>query len=306
MSQSRKFRSESLLLIAALVWGFGFVGQRAAMSHLGPHAFNAIRFAVASLTLLPLALIDFRNSANVSLGVQAHPRFVSSGVLAGVVLFLSLALQQMGMVHVTAGKAAFITGLYVVLVPLLGLFVQQLPSFGNWCGAVLATFGLFLISVKEGFTFAQGDLVIFCAALAGAVHVILTGIYGALFRPFKFAWIQFVICSVISAVCALLLEETSTAAVLASWLPILYTGTVSVGLGYTLQVLGQRSTPASHAAVILSLESVVAAFAGWLILGETFSARGVAGCALMLGGLIVSQLCGRRVARSGAKSICAV
>jgi drug/metabolite transporter (DMT)-like permease len=241
-------KSDALLLTTAIIWGFAFVAQRVGMDYVGPFTFNGIRFAIGSLSLLPLAL------------------------------FSGASLQQIGLVYTTAGKAGFITGLYVIIVPLLGLFWRQQPKIGTWIGAVLAAIGLYFLSVTEEFTIELGDLLVLIGAFFWAAHVLIIGWLSPRINPVKLAFSQYVACSVLSLITACLIEDITMLSIFQAAIPILYGGLLSVGIAYTLQVIAQRDAHPAHAAILLSLEAVFAAIGGWLILGEIISARGLFGC----------------------------
>ncbi|HSV93940.1 MAG TPA: DMT family transporter, partial [Desulfobacterales bacterium] len=212
------------------------------------------------------------------------------GLLAGTVLFGGAILQQAGLVWTTAGKAGFVTGLYVVLVPLAGLPWGQRPGWSRWLGAGLAAAGLFLLSVTRSFTLERGDLLVLVGALFWTTHVHVLGWLSPRTRVIALSCVQFAVCSVLSAIAWIIAEPIAARPLLDAAIPILYGGLVSVGVAYTLQVVAQRNAPPAHAAIILSLETVFAALGGWLVLGERLSPRGLAGCALMLGGMLCSQL----------------
>ncbi|MGD8541935.1 MAG: DMT family transporter [Desulfobacteraceae bacterium] len=288
----RTLKSDALLMLTATIWGFAFVAQRVGMDYVGPFTFNGVRFALGSLSLIPLVLLKRRHpSASAALLPPAGPKTVLwGGALAGLALFMGASLQQVGLVYTTAGNAGFITGLYVVIVPLLGLFWKQRPDLGTWVGAVLAAAGLYLLSVTAAFRIAYGDLLVLVGAFFWALHVLIIGWLSPRIESVLLACIQFAVCSALSLITAAALETTTPAAVYAAALPILYGGLLSVGVAYTLQVVAQRDARPAHAAIILSLESVFAALGGWLLLGEVLTARALLGCGLMMAGMLLSQL----------------
>jgi drug/metabolite transporter (DMT)-like permease len=210
-------------------------------------------------------------------------------LIAGVVLVFGASLQQIGLVYTTAGKAGFITGLYVVLVPLSGLLWRQRTGWSAWMGAVLCVVGLFFLSVTASLTVERGDLLVLIGSFFWAAHVQVVGWLSPRTDPVRLACVQFAVCSAASTGGALIAEQVSMAAILAAAGPLLYGGILSVGIAYTLQVVAQRNAPPAHAAILLSLESVFAAIGGSLLLGERLDARGALGCALMFSGMLVSQ-----------------
>lgn len=285
-------KSDALLLTTAIIWGFAFVAQRVGMDFVGPFIFNGVRFALGCLVLLPFLLRNGmrttshptqRNPGNRRLGILG-------GLLAGIVLFSGASLQQVGLVYTTAGNAGFITGLYVVIVPILGIFLRHRTNTGTWTGAVLAAAGLYLLSVTDQFTIAFGDLLVLIGAFFWAGHVHIIGWLSPKLDSFKLAFLQYAACSVLSLVTAALFEHNTMDNLLLAAIPILYGGILSVGIAYTLQVVAQKNAHPAHAAIILSLEAVFAAVGGRLLLDEILSARELLGCSLMLLGMLISQL----------------
>ncbi len=284
----RSYRADALMLITALIWGTTFVAQSLGMAHIGPFLFTALRFAIGSLVILPLVLL-VRPSADPAARRFSKPMVLGSVVL-GMVLTLGINLQQVGLMFTTVTNSGFITGLYVILVPLFSLLLGIRSGLATWGGAGLAVLGMLLLSVNADYRIASGDLLQLAGAACWAVHVLLVGTLATRFDPIRVAFIQFVVCAVISVVLALLLEEIDPNAIRLALPAILYGGLLAVGIGFTLQVVAQKDAVASHAAIILSLEAVFAALAGWLVLNETLSVRGFIGCGLMLTGMLIAQL----------------
>lgn len=263
------------------------------MNYVGPLAFNAVRFALGAVSLIPLIYWRHRRSES---GGKITPfslpgnTLVTGGLLAGVAVFGGASLQQIGIVYTTAGKAGFITGLYVIIVPILGLLRKQRTASRTWIGALLAVAGLYLLSVTGDFRIAAGDLLVLAGAFFWAGHVHLIGWFSPRTDTLHLAFWQFFVCSLLSFAAALIFEDFVLSAFMEAALPVLYAGVMSVGIAYTLQVVAQKSAHPAHAAIILSLESAFAAFGGWLILNEVLSFRELSGCLLMLSGMLVSQL----------------
>jgi len=289
--QNQSYKSDLLLLLTAAIWGFAFVAQRAGMEFVGPFTFNGIRFALGSISLLPLLLLkgnqrknpdDFKNSWSKDLLI--------SGLLLGFVLFLAATFQQVGMVYTSAGKAGFITGLYVILVPVISIFMKKKTSVNIWVGAIIAVFGLYFLSVKENFGIENGDLLVLVSALFFAIHILLISNFSPRMSAIRLSIVQFAVCSMLSLSTAFFTETIILENILKAAIPIIYGGVFSVGVAYTLQIVGQKHAHASAASIILSLESVFAVFGGWLILSEQLSVRGMAGCLLMLLGMVLSQI----------------
>ncbi len=286
--------NDLLLLLTAAIWGFAFVAQRVGMDHVGPLAFNALRFALGAASLVPLILLRRRAAAGRIAAGQA--RLALYGCVAGAVLFAGAALQQVGLVTTTAGKAGFITGLYVVLVPLSGLLWRQRPGGLRWLAVLLAVAGLYLLSVTGRLTIGPGDLLVLASAFFWAAHVQLMARWAGRVDPIELAAAQYVVCAAVSGALALLIERTTLAGISGAAVPLLYGGLMSVGVAYTLQVIAQRSAHPTHAAILLSLEGAFAALGGAVLLGERLSRREVAGCALLLAGMLLSQISPARAA----------
>ncbi len=256
------------------------------MDYMGPFIFNAVRFALGALILLPF--IFYRKLKGKSRPTKSRKELVLGGVIAGAAIFFGASFQQMGMVYTTAGKAGFITGLYVVLVPMLGMMFKMRSGRSTWIGAVLAVIGLYLLSVTGVFTVNKGDVFVFVSAFFWASHVLFIGWFIKNVDSFKLAFIQFSICSLLSFITAFSIETVSFSGLVDGLIPILYGGLLSVGIAYTLQLVGQRGANSAHAAIIMSLEAVFAVVGGILILGEILTTRGLIGCVLMLTGMIIS------------------
>lgn len=291
--QARLLKADGLLMLTALIWGAAFVAQRVGMEHVGPFTFNGVRFLLGALALQPLIWKMQQTRAREGGGGVDGAKIVKCGLLAGLALFAGAALQQVGMVYTTAGKAGFITGLYVVMVPLFGLALGHRAGIGTWAGVAAAAVGLYLLSVNEDFTIAFGDVLELIGAVFWAGHVLLIGRLSPgmdAVDAVKLAAAQFVTCAALSLGVAAVFETATAAGLYGAAIPILYGGLMSVGVAYTLQVLAQRDADAAHAAIILSLEAVFAAVAGYFLLGEVLTLRAMLGCGLMLAGMLVSQL----------------
>ncbi len=292
--RTTSWQANLLLLTTAIIWGFAFVAQRLGMEHVSPFTFNAMRFAVGAVSLLPVFMITrWRKPAT------QRPPLVSGfgllgGLCLGVALFLGSSLQQTGIVYTTAGKAGFITGLYVIFVPLLGLTWKQKTGAATWLGAFLAVIGMYFLSITDDFNISQGDLLVLISALFWAIHVQMISWFTRRYDSLLLSLYQFLFCALFSWLAALQWETISSSGIMAGILPILYAGVISVGIAYTLQVVAQQKAHPAHAAIILSLEAVFALIGGWLFLGETLSSKGLFGCSLMLAGMLLSQLRPRR------------
>ena len=283
-----QFRANLILLITALIWGFGFVAQRMGMDHLGPYTFNVCRFLVGALSLLPL-LFFFRKKESGP--TELNPSFWKFSILAGFALFGGATLQQVGIQYTTVGKAGFITGLYVVIVPILGLCLRQ--KIGRWTviGSILAVLGLYFLSIKEDFSMGWGETMVLIGAFFWAVHVQVIGTANKRnLNPIKLALVQYLVCAALNLLLSLVFETFHLDQVILASGAILYAGIVSVGIAFTLQVIAQKKVEPSRAAIILNLEAVFAVLAGWLFFTELLTMKEWLGCGLMFLGMILSQM----------------
>ena len=281
VQRGQRLRADLTLLVVAVGGGSAFAVCRLAAAQTGALLYNGARFLVGVLTLLPFARAGLRGLTRIE---------VWGGALAGIMLFAAAGLQQVGLQSTTAGKAGFITGLYVVLVPLcLALVWRQWPQWSTWAASLLAAAGLFLLSAVERLALAPGDGLELAGAFFWALHVILIGRLAQRVDVLRLALIQYLVCGLLSLTAGLVYESSTAPGLLSAWWAILYTGVFSVGLGYTLQVVGQQHAPAADAAIILSSEAVFAALSGWLILDESLASWQLLGCALMLSGMLLAQ-----------------
>jgi drug/metabolite transporter (DMT)-like permease len=284
---NKRVIANGLLLLTAAIWGFGFVAQRVGAQFIGAFTFNGIRFALGSLSLLPLIYYFGKKSPQEKITFK---KTILPGMIIGSVLFVASTLQQVGVAYTTAGNAGFITGLYMVFVPLFGIFLRQKIRKNAWVGVFVALAGLYLLSVNENFTIAFGDLLVLIAAIFWALHILSIDKFAKEVDSLKLSSIQFATCSILSLISALMFETVTVAGLTGSMIPLLYGGLLSVGVAYTLQVVAQKDAKPSHAAIILSMESVFGAIGGALLLSESMSARGAVGCALILAGILISQI----------------
>lgn len=275
-----------LLLLAAAVWGFAFVAQRVGMAHMGPFTFNAIRFALGAVSLVPVIRVTRARQEH-----NAPPmRLIVSGTVLGIVLFAAASAQQLGIVTTTAGKAGFITGLYVVLVPLLALVWGERASWLTWAGALLAVAGLYFLSVTEHVVLSVGDAWVLLSAFLFAIQIQLVAYLTQRVDPLPLAAVQFVVCSLLSWIAAGFTESITWSILDGGLASILYGGFMSVGVAYSLQAVAQRYARPTPAAIIMSLESAFAALGGGLFLGEHLGVRGGIGAVLMMAGMMLAQV----------------
>ncbi len=281
-------KSFVLLFLAALIWGFAFVAQKTGMHYVGPFTFNGIRFIMGSITLLPLLI--FLKRTSIINPNQALIFSFPGGILAGTVLFIAASLQQIGIMNSTAGNAGFITSLYVILVPVFGLIWKQKTTWMLWAGAILAITGLFFLTNVKAFYFTKGDGLILVSAIFFAFHVLIIGRLASRANAVILSIMQFAVCGTLSLILAFIREKIIWDSIVNAWIPLLYGGIMSVGVAFTFQVVAQKNVHPAYAAIILSLESLFAAIGGWIMLDEHYTFTGLLGAALMLSGVILSQL----------------
>lgn len=292
-------KSNLVLLLVAAIWGLGFVAQKAGMDYVGPFTYNGVRFILAVVSLLPLLFIFRDNDQTLLTGLK---KTAWPGLLVGTVLFIATSFQQVGLVTTTAGKAAFITGLYLVLVPILGILLRHKVPWATWLGCLLAVAGLYFLCIRESMSIQYGDALELASAFFWACHILVIAHFSRKVNVVQLSWLQILTCAILSLITAVATEEIVVASLVAATVPIVYGGVFSVGIAYTLQILGQKHAPPAHAAIILSMETVFAAIGGFLLIQERMGGQEILGCALMLSGMLVSQLFSLRAAK-GAVSI---
>jgi len=286
--EKKILRANMLLLLASAIWGLAFVAQKVGANYIGAFTFNGIRFALGSLSLIPV-LIYFNKKSSITSEKIIMDSPLKGGLIAGGVIFIGNSFQQIGMSYTTAGKAAFITAFYIVLVPIFSIFLKRRISLSNWIGVFVALTGLYLLSITESFTISVGDLLQVGGAICFAIHILLIDHYIKKVDAIKLSFVQFTTCSILSLVAALIFETITLNSIAQAMIPILYGGIFSVGIAYTLQVVGQKNAKPSHAAIILSMESVFATLGGFMILNENLTFRASMGCLFMLLGILLSQ-----------------
>jgi len=286
--KSKQLQANATLLLTAAIWGFTFVAQRASMEHVGPYLFNALRFILGTLTLLPIWLY-FKNRM-IRFKHTPLRTTLTCGTIAGIFIFAGASFQQVGLVTTTAGKSGFITGLYVIIVPIMGIFLGNYSGLNTWIGAVFSAIGLYFLCVTKSLAISWGDtLTLFCA-ICFAIHVILISSFSQKNDPFLLSMVQFAVCAILSLTVALCIEPIDINAIFQIGFAICFCGFFSVGVGYTLQVIGQLHANPTHAAIILCLEGVFAAMGGWLFLDEQMTSKAILGAVLMVLGMIISHL----------------
>ena len=313
-SQKMPLKNSLCLLLAATIWGIAFVAQSVGMEYVGPFTFNGVRSLIGALVLVPVILLlnRSRDTSSGSAG-STIPESASNGtkksaattaaaspyknrdlwiggIACGIALFAASNFQQFGIKYTTVGKAGFITACYIVIVPIIGLFMKKKCSPFIWTAVVMALIGLYLLCITDGFSIGLGDLLVLICAFLFSLHILVIDYFSPRTDGVKLSCIQFLVCGILSMIPALILEHPQISSILTAWLPILYAGVMSCGVAYTLQIVGQKNVNPTVASLILSLESCISVLAGWVILGQKLSAKELIGCVIMFAAIILAQL----------------
>lgn len=290
-------KNSLLLLLTAFIWGVAFVAQSVGGDQVGCFTFNGVRSILGAVVLLPvIAFLDHQKKKELGekefLTQKGDAKtLLIGGLCCGIMLCIASNFQQYGISFTTVGKAGFITALYIIIVPILGLFMKKRVGAKVWFGVILSTVGLYLLCMtSESFSISKGDFLVLICAGFFSLHILIIDYFSPKCDGVRLSCIQFFVCGVISLAAAFLFETPNLTAILAGWLPILYAGVMSCGVAYTLQIIGQKNMDPTVASLILSLESVFSVLAGWLILKQTLSGRELFGCVLMFGAIILAQL----------------
>lgn len=287
---SKKLQGSLALLLGTLIWGCCFVAQSVGMDHIGPFTFQAVRCALAVIGLIPvIAIMDKLSGRSFIKGWQ-DKQLWKAGLFCGIPLFIATGFQQVGLVYTSAGKAAFLTAMYIVMVPVLGLFLKRKFSFMIPISVALAVAGLYFLSCVGVTQINPGDIVMLFCAIAFAVQILFVDRFAPQVDALRLNCLQALVCSVFSGIITVFTEEVQLASLLDCWLPLCYAGFLSMGAAYALQIVGQKHIEPTSASLIMSLESVFAVLSAWVLLGETLSLWEGIGCVLMFAAVILSQI----------------
>lgn len=287
----KQLRGSLALLCGTMIWGSAFIAQSVGMDLIGPFTFQAIRCALAVVFLFLLTFVfDWKIGFKKSLAKWKNKQLWISGGVCGAALFVAASLQQVGLIYTEPGKAGFLTAMYIVLVPILGIFLHRRPGLNAVFSVVPALVGLYLLSFMGVSSINVGDLLLIGCALAFAVQILLIDSFAQDLDGLRLNCVQALVVAVLSLPWMLLTEELDMGNILACWLPLGFAGILSMGVAYSLQIVGQKNLDPTTASLIMSLESVFAALGGWLILHNTMTPRELLGCALVFAGVILSQL----------------
>lgn len=292
--KSKKLYGNILLLITAFIWGCAFVAQSVGMDYVGPFTFNAVRSIIGGIVLLPvIALVDAMRKKDgiYHKATQEDRRMLRiGGICCGIIFSIACCLQQVGINEGTSsGKAGFITAFYILLVPVIGLFLKKRVRPIIWGCIALALTGLYLLCVTDS-SVSRGDIYVLLCAFCYAIHILLIDYFSPKVDGVRLSCIQFWIAGILSGICMFLFETPVLSDIVAAWMPILYAGVMSCGVAYTLQIIGQKYTDPTIASMLMSFESVFAVLAGILVLHQLPSVREWVGCLLMFAAIIVAQL----------------
>lgn len=279
-----------LLALTAFIWGSAFVAQSVGMDHVGPFTFNSIRSFMGGIVLLPVILILRRQSGRTNKNEKNGLLLWIGGICCGIALAAASSLQQIGLIYTSAGKAGFITAMYILIVPVMGIFIGKKAGMKTWIGVALAVAGMYFLCITDGFHMARGDFLVFLCAVIFSVHILLIDYFSPKTDGVALSCIQFFVCGIWCAVPMLISERPKIAEIAGAWMPLAYAGVLSCGVGYTLQIVAQKNTDPTVASLILSLESVFSVLTGWVILGEKLSGRELFGCVLVFIAVILAQL----------------
>lgn len=292
-------RQSLILLLTATVWGFAFVSQSVGMDYVGPFTFNAMRSLIGAAVLVPVIFLMRRLFPEPDGGKHKikEKNAWKGGMCCGVILAVASSFQQFGIQSSTVGKAGFITAMYIIIVPFLGIFFGKKLGLRIAASVAIAVAGLYFLCMTESFRPDAGDILLMISAFVFALHIVAVDHFSPLTDGVEMSCIQFMTCGILCGVCMFLFEDPEISMILAAWKPILYAGVLSCGVGYTLQIIGQRGMNPIVASLIMSLESVISVLAGFLLLHEVLSTRELLGCGLMFAAIILAQLPERKAVR---------
>ena len=281
-----------MLVLTAFIWGTAFVAQSVGMDYLGPFTFNGVRSLIGGAALLPCIWLfqKGKGKATEKPSRGARKELIAGGIACGLLLFAASSLQQIGIQYTTAGKAGFITAFYIVIVPVLGIFLHKKINGKVWGAVAIALAGLYFLCITEKFAVGKGDILIFLCALVFSIHILVIDYFSPKVDGVKMSCIQFFVCGLLCAVPMLLFETPDITQLFAAWKPVLYAGIMSSGVAYTLQIVGQKGMNPTVASLILSLEAVVSVLAGFVMLNQQLTMRETVGCAFMFCAIVLAQL----------------
>lgn len=278
----KELKGYALLLLASIIWGFAFAAQSAGMEYVGPFAFTAVRSLLGAFSLLPVIVVLDPHRDDVE--------WIKGGLACGACLSIAMTLQQLGLVTTSAGKSGFLTALYILFVPMIGTLLHKKASLHAKIGVMIALVGFYFLCLKESLLLAKGDVVLVLSAIVFAIHILVIDYYSPKTSGLRISMVQFLVAGTFNLLLMMLFEKPMLSDICNAWIPIGYAGILSSGVGYTLQIVGQKHTKPTQASLVMSLESVFSVLAGWLILKEALSGRELLGCALIFAAICIAQL----------------
>lgn len=296
MTKKMSVKSGIMLVLTAFIWGVAFVAQSVGMDYIGPFTFTCIRSLLGGVVLIPcIWFLDRLNGTGSRkkkepMTPAEKKVLLTGGLLCGLALCAASNLQQIGVKYTTVGKAGFITALYIVLVPILGIFLKKKAGVRIWISVTVAVAGLYLLCITEKFAIGKGDFFVLLCAVVFSIHILLIDYFSPKVDGVRMSCIQFFVTGILSAIPMLLIEKPEISAILAAAVPLLYAGILSSGVAYTLQIVAQKDADPTVASLILSLESVFSVLAGWAVLGQVLNTKELIGCGLMFAAIILAQL----------------
>lgn len=287
-----------MLVLTAFIWGVAFVAQSVGMNYIKPFTFSCVRSLLGGIVLIPcIWLLDRLNAKNGGSEEKKKPMtksekklLLTGGICCGLALCVASNLQQIGIQYTTVGKAGFITALYIVLVPIFGIFLKKKVGLKIWISVAIAVAGLYLLCITEKLTIGKGDFLVLLCAVVFTIHIMVIDYFSPKVDGVRMSCIQFLVTGILSSVPMFLFEKPDISAIFAAAVPLLYAGVMSCGVAYTLQIVAQKDADPTVASLILSLESVFSVLAGWVVLKQVLSMKEIAGCILMFGAIILAQL----------------
>lgn len=286
----KKIMGSIMLFITAFIWGVAFVAQSVGMDYIGPFTFNGIRMILAAFAVLPTIWIFREKDIDSKTGKSRISFGIYGGIVCGICLFAASMLQQTGIQYTTVGKAGFITALYIIIVPLIRIFTGKKIGLLLWISVIIAVIGMYLLCITEKISISKGDFLVTLCALTFAVHILAVDYFVKSANGIVLSCTQFFVAGTMAVAVAIIIEKPELGNILKSYIPILYAGILSGGLGYTFQIIGQKHVRATVAAMIMSLESVFAVLSGWLLLNQNLTFREIVGCILVFIAIMLAQL----------------
>jgi len=285
--------SAAELLLTAFIWGVAFVAQSVGMDYIGPFTFNCVRSIIGGMVLIPPVLIMGRKNRADKKAEEAKEykkNTVIGGICCGICLCAASCFQQFGIMHTTVGKAGFITALYIIIVPILGIFMKKRVASVVWLSSALAVIGFYLLSISGQVSINKGDILVLICAVLFSVHILVIDYFSPKGDGVTISCIQFITCGIVCGILMFIFENPRIGDILSAYIPILYAGVMSCGVAYTLQIVGQKNMDPTVASLILSLESVFSALAGWMLLGQGLSRKELIGCSLVFVAVLLAQM----------------